>query len=418
MPLPADSRIAFVTGGLNLGGSTTFLLNLCGDFRRRNVSFKVFSFDGHHPLKNAFDFFSVHVATEDSNKTIFEDRIASIVNQLRHFQPTHVIACLGPDSFEVLRYIPFGIKRWAMIQSDDPRVYDTLGRYARWVDKVIGVSKQITKNCSSYPLLTSIPSCYLPYGVSIPECVPRQLPSSLQSTSTIRILYLGRLEQEQKRVRLFPEIYKRLIKNGTDFTWTIAGSGPERNFLADAMPSASGHEIYFTGAVDYRDISLLLNRNDVLILTSDYEGLPLSLLEAMGHGLVPVVSNLHSGIPEIVDTQSGVLVDPSDTEGYADGISRLARDPALLSSLSVSARDRVLKNFSVIAMADRWLEEFAAPEVHPTQWAENPIFYPPLGLESSIIFSPLIRPFRRLVKRVIRLKKVIYTSSNYTEMQK
>jgi glycosyltransferase involved in cell wall biosynthesis len=404
MKIRTGYRIALVTGGLNLGGSTTFLLNLGGELHRRGVPFSIYSFDNHNPLNRDFDFLSIPVALENSNKCIFEDRISSILNKIQGFQPTHVIACLGPDSFEILRYIPNGILRWGMIQSDDPRVYATVSRYAPCLDKVVCVSKQIEKNCSIHPPFSAISTICLPYGVPCPETLPERSPRSTYELETslpqIRVLYLGRLEQEQKRVRLFPEIYKRLIENGTNFSWTIAGSGPERNYLEQELHSGLGHEIYFTGTIAYKNIYSTLATHDVLLLASDFEGLPLSLLEAMGHGLVPVVSNLPSGIPEVVDSQSGVLVDPSDTEGYADGISRLARDPALLSSLSASARARVVKDFSVTAMTDRWLAALESQNAYPPCWPKSIPILPPLTATTAFRYVPLLRPIRRLFKKL------------------
>src|SRR5258708_7408499 len=64
----------------------------------------------------------------------------------------------------------------------------------------------------------------------------------------------------------------------------------------------------FVGTVSYVKTGALFDNHDVLILVSDYEGLPLSLLEAMGHGVVPVVSDLESGIRDVVDNRSAILV--------------------------------------------------------------------------------------------------------------
>jgi len=58
----------------------------------------------------------------------YEDGIAFGLQQLRAFNPTHIIGCLGPQSLEILRYVPKGISRLGMVQTDDPLVYRMLGQ--------------------------------------------------------------------------------------------------------------------------------------------------------------------------------------------------------------------------------------------------------------------------------------------------
>ena len=395
-------RIALVTGVLDLGGSTTFLLNLGGELRHREIPFSIYSFHNHHPLKSDFDYFSVPVAMENKKSRIFEDRLGSILHQIRAFKPTHVVGCLGSDSFEVLRYMPVGVQRWGMIQSDDPGVYDTLGRFTPWLDKVVCVSSKIEQNCCIDRMLRSVQKLYIPYGVPMPNATLRNCTTSLPEK--IRILYLGRLEHEQKRVRLFPLIYKKLIDQGINFSWTIAGAGQESDFLRNKMPSGAGHEIYFTGAVDYRDIPILFSKHDVYLLASDYEGLPLSLLEAMGHGLVPVVSNLPSGIPEVVNSGCGVLVNPSDTDGYAAGIAFLAQNPDQLSKFSVAAKKQVFQNFSVTAMTQRWINALSLSDFKLPDWIKIDHINRPVCAKSSLLYLPEFRPFRRFLKLFRRVK--------------
>ena len=157
--------------------------------------------------------------------------------------------------------------------------------------------------------------------------------------------------------------------------------------------------IQFPGAIDYRDVPPLLDAHDVFLLTSDHEGLPLSLLEAMGHGVVPVVSDLESGIREVVDQSNGVLVPVDDLEGYARAIVHLDKHRDELVAKSAAARERV-REFSIEAMTDRWLTLLSEHTGGTVEWPSNFLVHGPLTDRRQWKYSVAARPLRRLLKLI------------------
>ena len=358
----------------------------------------------------ASDFEQLHIPLFrlDERHGIFEDRLQAVLKRLREFRPTVVLANLSPISFEVLRYVPPLVFRIGAVQSDDPAVYETARRYVGVMDAIAAVSAAIKRKIEADPGFAGVPVKYLPYGVPMPEALALVRG---RSSEPMRILYLGRLEHEQKRVRLFPEILRRLEASGIPFRWTIAGDGSERPWLEANLRTSPGDQaVSILGNVPYAQVPRLLATHDIFLLTSDYEGLPLSLLEAMGHGLVPVVSNLPSGIPEVVDENTGKLVPQDNTAGYAEAIIALHNHPDEIRRLSLNARERVQRDFSVTAMADRWLNAFPEPPrqnvIWPEQWQIKPI----LGCQYPLYFSSPIRWVRRLFKKALRYSKGMDTS--------
>jgi glycosyltransferase involved in cell wall biosynthesis len=394
-------RVAFVTEGLKLGGSTTFLCNLAGEFIRRGVPAGVFSFERENPLAADFQRLNISTHVWDERRLIFEDRLRQVLQRLAAFQPTVVVANLGPVSFEVLRYLPPGIFRIGMGQSDDPIVYDMMRHYTPWMDLAVMVSQAMRQKAAALPEFARVPVAYLAHGV--PMCPAAELPARNPS-APLGILYLGRLEQEQKRVRLFPEILRQLCAAGISFHWTIAGEGGERGFLEANLKTVSHHQtVSFAGPVSYADVPAVLKQHNIFLLTSDYEGLPLSLLEAMGHGLVPVVSELESGIPEVVDKTNGMLVPVNDVAGYARAIIHLHEHRDELAAKSAASRERVKTKFSVEAMTDRWLAALPATAAPPPAWPQSWKITAPLTASHPIYFSPPVRTLRRVAAR-LRLK--------------
>jgi hypothetical protein len=118
----------------------------------------------------------------------------------------------------------------------------------------------------------------------------------------------------------------------------------------------------------------------------------------MAHGLVPVVSKLASGISEIVDQQCGVLVDPDDIDGYARGIVWLAKNPSAFAKMSEEAPERVLANYSVAAMTDRWLTLFnRLNKGGHKKWPDTFTVTGPVD-NNSLWFREPMRTVRRLVR--------------------
>jgi glycosyltransferase involved in cell wall biosynthesis len=134
--------------------------------------------------------------------------------------------------------------------------------------------------------------------------------------------------------------------------FVLAGDGPERPAL-EAQARSLGIEgrVRFLG--HRTDIPQLLAVSDLFVLPSLYEGLPLSVLEAMAAGK-PVIATQIGGTSEVVtDGETGLLVKPRDSNALAAAIQRLLTDQDLANRLARSALDRVRHEFSSDVMVRR-----------------------------------------------------------------
>jgi glycosyltransferase involved in cell wall biosynthesis len=396
---PSDSqfpRLALVSGGLPVGGSTTFLLNLAGELVRRGVPVEIMSLERGNPLAADFEKQNILILCPNRRRMIFEDRLKIILQHLARFRPSVVVSTLDATSFEVLRYLPSGVFRAGMGQSDDAIVYEMMRKYAPFMDALAVVSNEMRRHAATMPDFARTPIHCLPYGVPMPAEADL---ACREPNRPLHILYLGRLGREQKRVHLFPQILEQLKSSGIPFHWTIAGDGPEKNALEQILKGAVLRQFAsFAGRVAYADVPEILRAHDIYLLASDYEGLPLSLLEAMGHGLVPVVSDLPSGIPEVVNKTTGMLVPVDDVAGYARAIIHLHQHRDELAAKSAAARERVKMEFSVEAMTDRWLAVFPK-KIPPIQWPSRWNIQAPLPARHPFYFSSPLRLLRRMASK-------------------
>jgi len=135
----------------------------------------------------------------------------------------------------------------------------------------------------------------------------------------------------------------------------FAGDGPDRDELeALARELDVADRATFLG--HRRDIAELMAACDLVVLPSWYEGLPLSLLEAMAAD-VPVVATRIGGVDELVrDGVDGLLVEPRAPAALAAAITRLLDSPDLARTLAQSARCRVRERFSATELSRRVTE--------------------------------------------------------------
>lgn len=132
----------------------------------------------------------------------------------------------------------------------------------------------------------------------------------------------------------------------------IVGSGPEEEELkrrADEL-GLSGRVLFLGQRLDIPD---LLVASDVFVLSSDWEGLPITILEAMAAG-VPCVATAVGGVPEaVMDGVNGLTVEPGDPPALAEGVRRLARDADLRAAFSAAARDTFEQRFRASQMVSQ-----------------------------------------------------------------
>jgi len=162
------------------------------------------------------------------------------------------------------------------------------------------------------------------------------------SDDAIVCLNIGSLT-EQKNRRTLLDATARLSDVGA-LRVLVVGSGPEKETLeARAGELGLSRRVLFLG--QRLDVPDLLAASDIFVLSSDWEGLPITILEAMASG-VPCVATAVGGVPEaLTDGVTGVTVEPGDPGALADGIRGLARDPELRARMAAAARDEFERRF-------------------------------------------------------------------------
>lgn len=148
-------------------------------------------------------------------------------------------------------------------------------------------------------------------------------PRTHRETDTVTVGSVGVIS-EQKNFHRVVEMANELSEENIEFR--IAGDGPKRSELESRVESLGLENVEFLGTV--RDLPTFLNSVDVYVQPSRFEGLCITVVEAMAAGL-PIVASAVGGIEYNVDDgTTGYLHDPDDVEGFCDSVRKLAADPA------------------------------------------------------------------------------------------
>lgn len=183
-----------------------------------------------------------------------------------------------------------------------------------------------------------------------------------------RVVALGRLAR-QKRPDLAVRAFAHVRAKHPHAQLHFVGDGPLRNELEQLIASLGLQgSVTLLGLRD--DVPALLQRAACLLMASDYEGCPYSVLEAMAAG-VPVVATRVGGVPELVtDGVTGRLVGSHNVDELARAVSEVLAEPERALAMGRSARERAHANFSVEAMTKRIeavYQEVAAQRERPTR---------------------------------------------------
>jgi glycosyltransferase involved in cell wall biosynthesis len=165
---------------------------------------------------------------------------------------------------------------------------------------------------------------------------------------------LGALTPEKDHFTLI-EAAARLVRDLPNLHWVVVGDGPLRARLeARIREHGIQHRFHLVGHM--ADPEQALRGADVYVLSSTSEGLGSSALAAMALG-VPVVATRVGGIPDLLQSGRGIMVEPRNPAALAEAVHRVLTDSTLGQELSRAAR-RELGRYSVGAMAERVLSVY------------------------------------------------------------
>lgn len=195
--------------------------------------------------------------------------------------------------------------------------------------------------------------------VAIPNIY--ESPKNLDKLSSLalkekRVLILSRMDEIQKRISLALKIWKKIEDDPDLADWhlDIVGTGNNTDIVKRLLKKYKFQNVTYHG---WQNREPFLQKSSILMLTSEYEGLPLSILEAQTYGCVPIAFNSFASLKDVIEPfTNGVIVEKfGDIDDYVKKLTELMYDKTYREELSKNSKIGI-NNFSSENIARQWLK--------------------------------------------------------------
>lgn len=255
--------------------------------------------------------------------------------------------------------LPKNVATIGVLHSDEPHYFEMTKRVGSSWNRIVGVSQFLADEVMKQFPQWGDRTRHIPYGVvtATEKFVPRN------SATPLRIIMAGRISRYQKRIQDLSRVADELAKSGVPAEITVVGGGPDEDEIKEMCHThIEAGRVRFAGSVPIAETVRLYQDHDIILMLSEFEGLPLVLLEAMAAGCVPVTSAIRSGIPELViEGETGFQFPIGDTAACAKILKRLATDNETITRLSARAHEHIMQGpYRVSKMVSSYIAEIDA----------------------------------------------------------
>jgi glycosyltransferase involved in cell wall biosynthesis len=336
-PPNGEPSVAFaLPAGLTNGGVTTWALALSKRLNQKN-----------HPSKLIFHSAWPNRATFESDDRSDVIDCAGLawgagIDAIRGFLPTYsavkakvfipnwswgtygTVSLMSLNEECDLRVIAFA-------HSDQDHYYELLTYYEPIISKFVGVSETICQRLGRLLPSRSNDIRKLMYPVAVLN--ESRKPNHKKP---LTITYGGRIEQRQKRILDLIALADLLASKKGNYHFKIAGDGPQLAQLIEHFEKKeySNVSIEFLGLVAHERMTDLWASSDISILFSEFEGMSISMLESMGQGCVPIVTDVSGAKEKITHGQTGFIVAVGDVASMAQIIADLYANKSRIEQIS------------------------------------------------------------------------------------
>ena len=366
---PEPLRLGYVIDTLLTGGAERLVLTFAEVVRNRDdVDLTVFVLsDLRTPFYEALEALGTEIVTLPGRNLVDMGRFARLIGALRAHRIEHVHAHLASSTtIGAFAARALGIPFVTTIHNVRPSVrrIRTGRKFLQWAAlrlpgvKVIAVGKAVAdamkgRNCVVVPNAVS-------ETVVAPRGAREAVRASLDLSDDAPVLVCVGTIIGQKAHNVLLDSFALVRQRNDKAQLLIVGDArdPERQALLEQQAAMLKitDSLHFLGM--RRDIPDILAASDLFVSSSDWEGAPVSLLEAMANGLPAVVTDV--GENDLVLRQTGaVLVPIQDPQALAEGILSLIDDPEKRSDVAQAVQQRALSEYGAEAWVNRLLDFYA-----------------------------------------------------------
>ncbi|WP_272672839.1 glycosyltransferase family 4 protein [Providencia sp. PROV037] len=212
--------------------------------------------------------------------------------------------------------------------------------FSNFADKIITVSEKDKKLALRYKVASEKKQVVIHNGISDIDIFKN--PNSSPNSSPIKLISVARFSKQKDHITLFQSL-KELNNN---WHLSLIGKGPLLNQMIELAKKLNlDSNITFYG--EREDVAELLSQSDIFILSTNWEGLPISIIEVMRAGL-PIISTDVGGVNELIfDGINGYLIRPKDNSHLTEKINELINSKSKREEYGSASRALFLKKFHI-----------------------------------------------------------------------
>jgi glycosyltransferase involved in cell wall biosynthesis len=366
------------------GGVLTYTSQLARAVRPRGIGVTIFTCRPRNEaaqrifqeLRSCADDVCLLDGCEDAGRFVRELAWSLERSGIRVFVPNYrwltYAACAAVSRRSDIRIV-------GVCHNDDASYYSLLGHYAEIIHGYVCPSRKTWQSLRSRLADRGDDIQLIPHGVPVPARV-----DSRYEGGEIRLLYHGRLEEEQKNVSALVAVAQRLRNHSVCFRLRLAGTGNcveqyRQRVVAEGMADC----VELLGECDAEQLQGWFRDSHLAVLTSRYEGFCLSLAEAMGAGLPAVAFACGEVIEEYLrNGVNGFVVPFGDVAALAERVLWFVRNPERWRDFSVAARAAIAGTYSLDSFGEcyaRYFRQVSADGRRRTWPRLRPVYVPPAG---------------------------------------
>tara|TARA_R110000765_G_scaffold168384_3_gene273402 strand:+ start:18960 stop:20042 length:1083 start_codon:yes stop_codon:yes gene_type:complete len=346
-------KIDFLINSLTGGGAERVMSTLANGFSQKSKNIKLITFNDDE----AYNISSNVTKVKLHKSKIKNHTIRSFVSLLRFYvkkkNRPDVLISFMPKTNLVAILVGNFYRIKVIISEHTNHKADNIGE-TKWIRELF----YRYANCTTVLTKFDVPY-YKAHGANVsvmpnPIILPEKV---LEYRSRQKnILIAGSLNRyTQKGFDSLLYILSPLLHANPEWTLTIAGEGEYgegvlKNLVKDLNLT---QKVVFPGFCE--NIENLMQNSQIYILCSQYEGLPMGLMEALSNGMACISYNCVSGPSELIENEkNGLLVENQNAKAMQDGLKRLILDGTLREKLASNAHSSVHK-FSLENILNKWL---------------------------------------------------------------
>lgn len=298
------------------------------------------------------DFGNAEVIVETVTNGWCMSKLGYMKRIARHISADSIIISNdGNPEFAMVEMLKMRNPVVAVLHGDYSHYFSGCRRYGYLIDRLISVSSYL-RDKAVRQLPPNLNPVFIPFPTPEINCGEKT------SSQKLYLSYAGAITKI-KGCEYFPELVAGLDNSGICYQFDIFGDG---NMLGELKQNLAGNpNVVFHGRRPNSEIFDALRRSRITIHLSKNDGLPVSLVEAMKCGSVPVVFDLPTGIPDIIDDGvNGFRLPQDNIAGIVDKVLLLNSDRCLLNRMSASAVKKSTEMFNPYKQTAKYEEMFLA----------------------------------------------------------